>query len=91
MNTIDNLPSTGFVRLSQILGPKGPLPISRSTWYAGQKTGRFPKPVKLGPRAVGYRVEEIRQLLSKFGDQPLDIHRPSSVCERDTAKVEMER
>jgi prophage regulatory protein len=59
-------PTTGFVRLHQILGPCGPIPVSRSTWYAGVKTGRFPKPVALGSRAVGYRVEEIRELIDRF-------------------------
>ncbi len=42
------LPETGFVRLKQILGPQGPIPVSKSTWWAGVKAGRYPKPVKLG-------------------------------------------
>jgi hypothetical protein len=46
----DRLLGTGFVRLSEILAPKGPIPVSRSTWWAGVKTGRFPAPVKLGPK-----------------------------------------
>jgi prophage regulatory protein len=43
------LPTTGFVRLASILGPKGPIPVSKSTWWAGVKSGRYPKSVKLGP------------------------------------------
>lgn len=65
----NTLPTTGFVRLHQILGPKGPIPISRSSWFAGIKEGRFPKPVALGPRMKAYRVEEIQALLAQFDGQ----------------------
>jgi prophage regulatory protein len=58
-----NLPATGFVRLAAILGPRGPIPVSRSTWWAGVKTGRFPRPFKLGPRITVWRVEDIRALI----------------------------
>ncbi|RZO35895.1 MAG: AlpA family phage regulatory protein [Rhodospirillaceae bacterium] len=57
------LPQTGFLRLSSILAPAGPIPVSKSTWWAGIKTGRFPKPVKLGPRITAWRVEDIRNLI----------------------------
>lgn len=56
-------PETGFLRLKSILAPKGPIPVSKSTWWEGVKTGRFPKPVKLGPRITAWRVEEIRSLI----------------------------
>ncbi len=58
------LPQAGFVRLSKILAPGGPIPVSKSTWWAGVKTGRFPKPVKLGPRITAWRVEDIRRLIA---------------------------
>jgi prophage regulatory protein len=61
------LPKTGFVRLSSILAPHGPIPVSKSTWWAGIKAGRFPKPVKLGPRITAWRVEDIRTLIEKGG------------------------
>lgn len=62
------LPDTGFVRLSQILGNKDKgippiIPISRSTWWAGVKSGRFPKPVKLSARITCWRIEDIRALI----------------------------
>jgi prophage regulatory protein len=69
MQKSSHLPETGFVRLNQVIGPKGPLPISRSSWFAGVKEGRFPKPVALGPRTKGYRVEDIRALLAQLGGQ----------------------
>lgn len=63
MKHFPTLPETGFVRLSAILAPNGPIPVSKSTWWAGIKQGRFPKPVKLGPRITAWRVEDIRRLI----------------------------
>ena len=60
-----DLPSEGFVRLSQFLGPGRPIPVGRSTWYAGIRTGRFPQPVRLGPRLAVWRVEDIRVLIER--------------------------
>jgi len=60
-----NLPYSGFVRLSRILAPTGPIPVSKSTWWEGVRTGRFPKPVKLGPRITAWRVEDIRALIAQ--------------------------
>ena len=58
-------PDTGFVRLKSILAPIGPIPVSKSTWWAGIKSGRFPKPVKLGPRITAWRVEDIHTLIDR--------------------------
>ena len=63
MTTQLDLPVTGFVRLVSILAPRGPIPVSKSTWWAGVKSGRFPQPVKLGPRITAWRVEDIRALI----------------------------
>jgi prophage regulatory protein len=57
------LPITGFVRLASILAPSGPIPVCKSTWWAGVKSGRYPKSVKLGPRITAWRVEDIRALI----------------------------
>lgn len=61
-----SLPEVGFLRLPQVLAL---VPVSRSTWWAGVKTGRYPTPVKLGPRITAWRVEDIRDLIIKAGDQ----------------------
>ena len=66
MNT-SSFPETGFVRLSQILAPAGPIPVAKSTWWQGVKDGRFPKPQKLGPRTTVWKVEDIRALFE--GDE----------------------
>jgi prophage regulatory protein len=83
------LPETGFLRLSQIIGtaqvteqqaaenrrkkkgPKRPrpaipaiVPVRKSAWWDGVRSGRFPKPVKLGPRVTAWRVEDIRALIA---------------------------
>jgi len=61
------LPATGFLRLAGVLAPMGPIPVSRSTWWAGVKDGRFPKPLKLGPRTTVWRIEDIRALIEDAG------------------------
>ncbi len=58
------MPETGFLRLKDILAPRGPIPISKSTWWAGVKDGRFPKPLKLGARVTVWRAEDIRDLIA---------------------------
>ncbi|MBN8179976.1 helix-turn-helix transcriptional regulator [Roseibium aggregatum] len=63
MTDLAELPRTGFLRLKSIIAPNGPIPVSKSTWWAGVKDGRFPKPVKLGKRITVWRVDEIRTLL----------------------------
>lgn len=67
---MNQLPETGFLRLSQIIGdPKATppippiIPVKKTCWWAGVKTGRFPKPVKLG-RCTMWRVEDIRNLIA---------------------------
>jgi prophage regulatory protein len=57
-------PISGFLRLSSIIKPHGPIPVGKSTWWAGVKDGRFPKPVKLGPRITVWRAEDIRSLVA---------------------------
>lgn len=62
MQMFPEFPRTGLVRLQQILAPAGPIPVSKSTWWQGVRDGRFPKPIKLGPRTTVWKAEEIRAL-----------------------------
>lgn len=62
--TNSTFPLTGFVRLSSILAPKGPIPVSKSTWWQGVKDGRFPRPQKLGPRTTVWKAEDICALFA---------------------------
>lgn len=57
----------GFLRLRHIIGDskKGlqPLvPVSRSTWYAGVASGRFPKPIRLSEGVAVWRASDIHAL-----------------------------
>ena len=42
--------------------------LSRSTIYKWMDEGSFPKPVKLGPRAVGWREADINDWLNKLSE-----------------------
>jgi predicted DNA-binding transcriptional regulator AlpA len=55
------LPDAVFVRLSTILKL---IPISKSTWLSGVKSGYFPKPVRLGKKITAWRVKDIRKLIN---------------------------
>jgi len=57
--------SIGLVRLAEILAPVGPIPVSRSAWWIGVKSGRYPQPVKLGPRITAWRAEDIQRLINQ--------------------------
>ena len=60
----DTIPDTGFVRLPQILKV---IPIGKSSWWAGVKSGRYPKPVKLSANCTAWRVEDIHTLIIQLG------------------------
>jgi hypothetical protein len=70
-----SIPETGFLRLSQILGnpksnpPTPPIiPISKSSWWQGVSSGRYPAPLKLSPKVTVWRVEDIREMIARLGD-----------------------
>lgn len=55
-------------------GPRRPrpavpalIPLKKSTWWAGVRTGRYPAPVSLAPRVTAWRAEDIRALIAKIG------------------------
>jgi prophage regulatory protein len=68
-----SIPETGFLRLVDIVGDKKSdppvpaiIPVSRSTWWAGIRSGRYPQPVRtLGARITCWRVEDIRALIEQ--------------------------
>ncbi|MFK2905678.1 transcriptional regulator [Dyella ginsengisoli] len=67
------LPETGYLRIWQIVGkpatdnaPAIPaiIPVSKSTFWAGVRSGRYPQPTRaLGGRITAWRVEDIRALI----------------------------
>ena len=58
------LPSTGYVRLSHLIGPGNPLPISKSTLWKWVSEGSFPPPVKLSKRVTAWPVEVVRAFIA---------------------------
>lgn len=67
MNDPNSNTYPALLRLKDILAPRGPIPVSKSTWWAGVKSGRFPAPVKLGPRITAWRKEDIDVLARGTG------------------------
>jgi predicted DNA-binding transcriptional regulator AlpA len=61
--------STGFLRLKVVLQL---IPVGKSTWWNGVKSGRFPQPVKLGPNTTAWRVEDIRTWIASQRSAPND-------------------
>ena len=39
------------------------IPVGKSTWWQGVKSGKFPKPIKLGERTTAWRVSDIQKLI----------------------------
>jgi len=74
----NTIPETGFVRLTQILGdPKaeppivGVIPVGKTVWWEGVKSGRFPKSVKLSANCTAWRAEDIHALIKRITDESL--------------------
>ena len=67
---VNNLPEYGFLSLYQIIGNKSVnnpipaiIPVSKSTWWAGVKSGLYPKPYKIGEKRVAWKVSEIKNFI----------------------------
>lgn len=63
-----SMQEVGLLRVRDIVGDKKKgipaiLPISKASWWNGVRSGKYPKPKKLGPRTTVWTVEEIRQLI----------------------------
>ena len=67
-----------YLRLQEIIrnntpGYDGILPISLPSWFAGQQEGKYPKPIKLGSRAL-YRKSDIDDLIARIERGELADH-----------------
>lgn len=49
-----------LLRLKEVLGL---VPVGRSSWWAGVKSGKYPAPVKLGPSTTCWKMSDIQQLI----------------------------
>jgi len=54
------LPDTGFIRLKAVLHH---IPVGKSSWWAGVKEGKYPKPIKIGQNITVWRSDEIQALI----------------------------
>jgi len=60
-----------FLRIKDIvgnrsLGIKGYIPISKSSWWAGVASGKYPKPIKLGPRTSCWKEADIMRIINSY-------------------------
>lgn len=81
--TKKHVPSVGFLRLPQVLAL---IPVSKGTWWTGVKEGRFPQPVKLGPRITAWRAEDIHQLIEQLSQASYHPYPPTRKLKRKTGK-----
>ena len=56
-------PDIALLRLPKVLAL---IPVSKSGWWAGVASGRYPKPVKLSTRCVAWRSQDIADLIASF-------------------------
>ena len=61
--------SKRLLRINQVLAL---VPVGRSSWWEGCRTGRYPKPIKLGPRTTVWRAEDIAAFIESLGNQGVD-------------------
>jgi predicted DNA-binding transcriptional regulator AlpA len=54
-----------LLRLPQVLQL---IPISKSSWWLGIREGRYPKPIKLGPRISAWKESDIIALFAPGQD-----------------------
>ena len=59
--TTHTAPPEKLLRLNVVLAR---VPVSRSAWYEGCKTGKFPPPIKLGPKTSAWRESDINRLIA---------------------------
>jgi predicted DNA-binding transcriptional regulator AlpA len=62
---MQTIPETGFLRLPQVLTV---IPLGKTCWLDGVKSGRFPKPVKLSARCTAWRATDIRDLIKSLSE-----------------------
>ena len=66
-----------FLSLKQIVGPAGLIPYSRSTWWDGVRSARFPPGIKIGPQRTAWPERDIARLMSLL-ERGLDWRNHSS-------------
>ena len=55
---------TALIKLPDVLQL---YPVSRASWYNGIKLGKYPPPIKIGPRSSAWRLSDIYKLIEDVG------------------------
>jgi len=76
--SMQKITHSGFLPLSWIIGnaSKGIqhlIPVSRATWYAGIKSGKFPKPIRLSEGVSVWRTSDIDTLCHQLDQQAMVV------------------
>lgn len=67
-----------LLRLPEVIGKRatastpairGLIPVSRSTWWDGVKSGRFPQPIRISARCVAWRYSDIANIVEQMASQ----------------------
>ncbi len=69
MNQV-NTAHAGFLRIK---GVQARIPVSRATWYAGIKAGKYPKPIRLSEGVSVWRVADIEKLCHQIEQQAAEV------------------
>ena len=77
-----------FYRLKDIVGLNGIFPFGASTWWAGVKSGRYPKPIKLGPRITAWRGADLNALVASMSLAPQDSDQPRKARSQSSSKTQ---
>lgn len=62
----DNIDPRALMRLPQVLAL---IPISKTAWWDGVREGKYPQPIKLGPRTTCWRARDIFDLLESLSSR----------------------
>ena len=62
------LAEESFLRLPQVLEL---IPVCKSAWWQGCKEGRYPKPIKLGPRTTVWKASDIVAFMRQLPRYPV--------------------
>jgi predicted DNA-binding transcriptional regulator AlpA len=76
LNHLIRLSTNGVTKMNKLLrvrdivrdkksGTFGYLPISKSAWWQGVAEGKYPQPIKLGPKTTCWRESDILALISR--------------------------
>lgn len=67
MNQVVSPHPSRLLRLPEVLRR---VPIGKSSWWSGVRSGKYPRPVKLSSRTTCWRESDIDALIASLGSDP---------------------